>query len=81
MKTFDFLKNLTEDDIFKACLSVLERWGETRNVDLVIDKLIDREDLDDLEEPFGYTDLYPIIYDRIKEQYREAYLYLEEERY
>jgi hypothetical protein len=79
MKTSDFLKNLNDEEIFKACLSILERHTDTRDVDLVIDRLIDRSDLEDLEDPFGYSDLYPIIYDRIKEQYREASLYLDEE--
>ena len=81
MKTFDFLKNVSDEEIFKACVYVLEKHTDTRDVDFVIDKLIDRSDLEDLEKPFGYSDLYPIIYDKIKEQYREASLYLEEEEY
>lgn len=72
MKTLDYLKQLSDIEIFKACVSVLNRDIDCKNVDRVIDKLLDNKEFEDDEENIQYDVMYPIVKDRILEQYYEA---------
>jgi hypothetical protein len=79
MKTIDYLKQLSEDEIFTACLSLLNVRIDSRDVDSVIDILLNKVELEDSEDPIGYSDMYPIIKYKINEQFREARLLMEHE--